>query len=140
MGNNKQKELYSIEEVQSILKDSGYIPGILLEFTGNYPFLSHRDFWNYLDNFDICQLSNKQYCDDLLFLFGEPLLLVDITEYPPYFISKEKSVHGFFLRFMHKNQIFSTSVFEKNSEGIDIFKRIFNLFDKEYFLPEQEII
>ena len=140
MGNNKQKELFTIQEVQNILKDSGYISGTLLEFTGDFPFFSHNDFWNYLDDFDIYHLSSKQYCEDLLFLFGEPLLLIDISSSPPSFLNQKDSTTGFFLRFMYRNQLFSTSEFQSSSSGLDLFKRIFNLYDPLLFLPEQEII
>ena len=140
MGKNIQETKYSIKEVHSILADAGYASGVLLEFTGNFPFLSHNDFWNYLDNFDIYHLSSKQYCEDLLFLFGEPLLLVDITNSPPSFLNEPDSTTGFFLRFMYKNQLFSTSEFRCSSTGIDLLKRIFNLYDPLLFLPEQEII
>jgi hypothetical protein len=140
MGNNIQENAYSIKEIKSILADAGYKSGTLLEFTGDFPFFSHNDFWNYLDDFDIYHLSSKQYCEDLLFLFGEPLLLIDISSSPPSFLNQKDSTTGFFLRFMYKNQLFSTSEFRSSSSGLDLFKRIFNLYDPVLFLPEQEII
>jgi len=137
MGIDNQKELFSMQEIQNLLEKDGYYLGTLIEFTGCHSFLSHRDFWNYLDNFDIYNLGNKHYCDDFIFLFGEPLLLIDITELPPPFISEKKSENGFFIRFMFKNQLFSTSCFERSFVGLDVVKRIFNLFSKEYLFPEE---
>lgn len=140
MQSNNKKEFYNIQELKKILKDSGYVSGVLLEFTGDYPFLSQRDFWNFIDDFDIYELSNKQYCEDLLFLFGEPLMLIDITDTPPDFISNDVLKTGFCLKFMYENKLFCTTIFEGTSSGLDIFKRIFAIFDPNSFLPEQDII
>ena len=125
---------FSLEETKKILHKSGYYPRSLMEYTGASYTVEQERFWEMYLSLDLYHPSSQTHVSDILFIFGEPLVILDITNIAPEFDWDLITEYCFYCKFLYKDQVYYTSAFNCTTQGIESFKRMFTTFDPYMFI------
>jgi hypothetical protein len=124
----------SLEETKKLLCSEGYYPGSLMEYTGASYVVEQEVFWEMYLSLDLYHPATNTHVSDILFIFGEPLIVLDITNIAPEFDWEIITEYCFYCKFLYKDQIYFTSAFNCTVQGIDSFKRMFTTFNPYLFI------